>query len=115
MLVDPGTELAPLLLPSKIDTFPTSENYYRGDSEMAKRTVGPKRAVKATTKKRSVNAGKPGGTPPRGAPTTDQDPKRRLGNFTGTGEAPRKGHRTTGINGPQKKQAAAKRANKKGD
>jgi hypothetical protein len=59
---------------------------------------------------RSATARKPVRKPPRGAPTTDQDPQRRLGNFTGTGEAPRKGHRTTGINGPQKRREAAKRA-----
>lgn len=56
---------------------------------MAKRKPGPKLAVKATTKKRSVNA-----VPkkaPRGAPASDQDPKRRLGNFSTAGEPARSG------------------------
>jgi hypothetical protein len=38
----------------------------------------------------------------RGAPLNDQDPKRRLGNFEGAGEAPRRGSRTTGIGGQSK-------------
>jgi hypothetical protein len=39
---------------------------------------------------------------PVGAPFSEQDPKRRLGNFSGTGEHPRKGGRTTGIIGQTK-------------
>lgn len=38
----------------------------------------------------------------RGAPMNDQDPKRRLGNFEGAGEAPRRGSRMTGIGGQSK-------------
>ena len=34
-----------------------------------------------------------------GAPLSEQDSKRRLGNFSGTGEHPRKGGRTSGIVG----------------
>lgn len=37
-----------------------------------------------------------------GAPFTEQDPKRRLGNFSGTGEHPRQGGRTSGIVGQTK-------------
>jgi hypothetical protein len=37
--------------------------------------------------------------PPAGAPFNEQDPKRRLGNFSGAGEHPRKGGRTSGIVG----------------
>jgi hypothetical protein len=39
---------------------------------------------------------------PVGAPFSEQDPKRRLGNFSGTGEHPRKGGRTAGIVGQTK-------------
>jgi hypothetical protein len=38
-----------------------------------------------------------------GAPLNEQDPKRRLGNFSGAGEHPRKGSRTAGIIGQTKK------------
>lgn len=40
--------------------------------------------------------------PARGAPTTDQDAKRRLGNFTTAGEHARQGGRSTGIVGQTK-------------
>ena len=107
-----GVNLTTTLTTTDGPAAPPSE--LRETARPAKRTPGPKRAVKKTTRKRSVNAGKANREPPRGAPPTDQDPKRRLGNFTGAGEAPRKGHRTTGIVGPQKKREAAKRARKKG-
>jgi hypothetical protein len=78
---------------------------------MANKTnSGKAKVVKGPTA--SSKSGKAVGKPPRGAPTTDQDPKRRLGNFTGTGEAPRKGYRTSGINGPQKHRDSTKRAKK---
>jgi hypothetical protein len=94
---------------------------------MPKKSAGKTTVRKASTSKASTSKAltspsknspskKPGKAvkePPRGAPTTDQDPKRRLGNFTGAGEAPRKGYRTSGINGPQKRREAAKRAGKK--
>jgi hypothetical protein len=38
----------------------------------------------------------------RGEPTTNQDPKRRLGNFTTAGEHARQGGRSTGIVGQTK-------------
>ena len=38
-----------------------------------------------------------------GAPFSEQDPKRRLGNFSGMGEHPRQGGRTSGIVGQTKK------------
>lgn len=41
--------------------------------------------------------------PPTGAPASEQDPKRRLGNFSGAGEHPRQGGRTSGIVGQTKK------------
>jgi hypothetical protein len=37
-----------------------------------------------------------------GAPFNEQDPKRRLGNFTGAGEHSRQGSRTAGIVGQTK-------------
>jgi hypothetical protein len=39
-----------------------------------------------------------------GAPFNEQDPKRRLGDFSGAGEHPRRGGRTSGIVGQTKKQ-----------
>ena len=38
-----------------------------------------------------------------GAPFSEQDPKRRLGNFNGAGEHSRQGGRTTGIVGQTKR------------
>jgi hypothetical protein len=61
---------------------------------MAKRKPGPKRAVKATTRKRSVNA-VPKKKPPRGAPASDRDVKHGLGNFSAAGEPARTGVRKT--------------------
>ena len=54
-------------------------------------------AVKPTVKKRTLNS--TGSKPAGGAPASEQDVKRRLGNFEGAGEAPRKGGRTSGIVG----------------
>jgi len=42
--------------------------------------------VKPSLQKRSLNAGSHEKS--RGAPFSEQDPKRRLGDFTGTGEHP---------------------------
>jgi hypothetical protein len=38
-----------------------------------------------------------------GAPTNEKDVKRRLGNFSGAGEHPRQGGRTSGIVGQTKR------------
>jgi hypothetical protein len=48
--------------------------------------------VKASAKKRMVNTGK-GPNPDKGAPFNEQDPERRLGNFTTAGEHARVGGR----------------------
>jgi hypothetical protein len=79
---------------------------------MKRKPIRTKPNAKPMKPDRSDNARTTVGKPPRGAPSTDQDPQRRLGNFTGTGEAPRKGYRTSGINGPQKRREASKRAKK---
>ena len=51
---------------------------------------------------------------PEGAPFSEQDPKRRLGNFAGAGEHARQGGRTTGIVGQTKqKNKTDKTARKK--
>ena len=57
--------------------------------------------AKATTKKRSLNAGngKAGG----GAPFSNLDVKRRTGNFGSAGEHPHVGGRTSGIVGQTKR------------
>jgi hypothetical protein len=49
-----------------------------------------------------------------GAHVNEQDPKRRLGNFGGTGEHPRQGGRTSGIVGQTKQRSRTdkKRAKK---
>jgi hypothetical protein len=65
---------------------------------MAKKSMS---GAKPTVKKRTLN---PSGTGRmvRGAPATDQDTKRRLGNFNTAGEHARVGGRTTGIVGQTK-------------
>jgi len=63
-----------------------------------------KSSVKPTAKKqRSLNAAGSGNKAGGGAPFNEQDPKRRLGDFSSAGEHPRQGGRSTGIVG-QKKQ-----------
>ncbi len=52
---------------------------------------------KATSRQTSLSKN------PVGAPFNEQDPKRRLGNFTGAGEHARQGSRTAGIVGQTKK------------
>lgn len=61
---------------------------------MAKRKPGPKRAVKATTRKRSLNA-VPKKKAPRGAPASDHDAKHGMGHFSAAGEVARTGIRKT--------------------
>src|SRR5690348_16438723 len=64
-----------------------------GDLIVAKKA----KAVKKAGLNRGV--GKKPAQTPAGAPFTEQDPKRRLGNFSGAGEHPRRGGRTSGIVG----------------
>jgi hypothetical protein len=56
---------------------------------------------KSSVKRRAATSGNAPGAP--ASPFQEQDAQRRLGNFTGKGEAPRKGSRGAGIVG-QKKQ-----------
>jgi hypothetical protein len=59
-----------------------------------------KPTAKASVKKRTLNmANSP---QKKGAPFSEQDPKRRLGNFEGKGEPSRKGSRSAGIVGQTK-------------
>jgi hypothetical protein len=73
-----------------------------------KAKAGAKKAgrvgVKATVKKRSLNA-TPGSAKKGGDPFNDQDAKRRLGNFTSAGEHSRVGGRTSGIVGQTKQRS----------
>jgi hypothetical protein len=70
--------------------------------------VAKKKAATSAKKKnpakakqsRSLNAGAK--KPTRGAPFSDQDPERRLGDFTTAGEHARQGSRTSGIVGQTK-------------
>ena len=66
---------------------------------MAIREKKGKPTAKASAKKQTLNP--PGETQrkTRGAPATDLDPKRRLGNFEAAGEHSRVGGRTSGIVG----------------
>jgi hypothetical protein len=72
---------------------------------MANRKAG---TAKASVKRRSLNVGSGSGGTVGG---NEQDPQRRLGDFTGAGEHARKGARRTGIVGQTTKTF---RANKKG-
>jgi hypothetical protein len=56
---------------------------------------------KADVRKREVKL--PHAKDEAGAPFNEQDPKRRLGQFSGAGEHARKGGRTSGIVGQTKK------------
>ncbi|MGE0755566.1 MAG: hypothetical protein AB7F89_19125 [Pirellulaceae bacterium] len=57
--------------------------------------------MKSSVKRRTVNRVS-GSSSGGGAPTQEQDVKRRLGNFTGAGEHARVGGRTSGIVGQRK-------------
>jgi hypothetical protein len=69
---------------------------------MAKKVKKKAAAKSAGKKQRSLNA--PGAGRSTGEPTTNQDAKRRLGNFSGAGEHARQGGRTSGIVGQTKRQ-----------
>jgi hypothetical protein len=64
---------------------------------MATKNLRSRLAAKATGKKRTLNW--TGAPQTSGAPASEQDPKRRLGGFTGAGEHSRLGGRTSGIVG----------------
>jgi hypothetical protein len=76
-----------------------------------KKTVKGK-ATKANGKGKRRLSGAPVGS---GAALNEQDPKRRLGNFTGAGEHARQGGRTSGIVGQTKQRGRTdkKKAKKK--
>lgn len=65
-------------------------------------TKKAKSTAKSSAKKSRTLNPTGGGNPGGGAPFNEQDPKRRLGNFEGAGEHPRKGGRTSGIVGQTK-------------
>jgi hypothetical protein len=67
--------------------------------------------VKLTAKKRTANPSTTTGA--AGAPFNEQDPKRRLGNFTTAGEHSRVGGRTSQIVGQTKKKFATDKRKKK--
>jgi hypothetical protein len=77
----------------------------------AKKTATPK-TVKANVSGMRQLKKAPIGS---GAAVNEQDPKRRLGNFGGTGEHPRQGGRTSGIVGQTKQRSRTdkKRSKKK--
>ena len=53
----------------------------------------------ATKKEQSLRKASVKKAPMGGLPGHEQDPKRRLGNFSGAGEHPRVGNRSSGIGG----------------
>ena len=67
---------------------------------MAKKKTAKAKTIKAKAKgtKKQLNEAPVGS----GAAVNEQDPKRRLGNFTGAGEHARQGGRTSGIVGQTK-------------
>lgn len=75
---------------------------------MAKKKSAPKKAVSKKRGQRANSAKQEGG-----ASFYEQDPKRRLGNFTGAGEHARKGGRTAGIVGQTKQRNHTDRSGKK--
>jgi hypothetical protein len=66
---------------------------------MANKKKPPAKNVTAKRSPRKIVAKKN-----EGAPFNEQDPKRRLGGFSGAGEHPRQGGRTSGIVGQTTKQ-----------
>ena len=64
---------------------------------MATKKMKSRSPVKPSVKKRTLNW--TGAEIARGAPASEQDPKRRLGDFTGAGEHARLGGRISGIVG----------------
>ena len=69
---------------------------------MAKKRVKKQTAKKAPKAKKSRSLNAAPAKREKGAPASEQDPKRRLGNFTTAGKHARQGGRTTGIVGQQK-------------
>ena len=62
------------------------------------------RTLNRTTGKTAAAKKSPNRKKTSGAPFSEQDPKRRLGNFSTTGEHARQGGRTSGIVGQTKQQ-----------
>jgi hypothetical protein len=77
--------------------------------------VAKKKAVKKSAAKPKLKGKKPLLEAPigSGASFHEQDPKRRLGNFSGTGEHPRQGGRTSGIVGQTKQKSRTDQRSKK--
>jgi len=78
---------------------------------MATKKLKSRSAVKPTVKKRTLNW--TGAAKATGAPASEQDPKRRLGDFTGAGEHARQGGRTSGIVGQTTKRGRTDKRQKK--
>lgn len=72
----------------------------KGATENVPTALEPLGTQKKSARKRSGNGGLGNQT---GAPTQEQDPKRRLGQFKSAGEASRKGGRSKGIVGHHKR------------
>jgi hypothetical protein len=93
------------------------------ENTMAKKKAAKKKTASKTSSKakkpgrakksRSLNAPGSRVKAAAGAPTTDQDPKKRLGNFATAGEHARQGGRTTGIVGQKKSKNKTDKRGKK--
>ena len=84
-------------------TYPSiEENAVAKKKSASKKVVSKKRGKKANLAKQQG-----------GASFSEQDPKRRLGNFTGAGEHARQGSRTAGIVGQTKQRNHTDRSGKK--
>jgi hypothetical protein len=79
---------------------------------MAKKKIVGKKSQSKTTKGKKTTQDALSGKK-SGAPFNDQDPKRRLGNFSGAGEHPRQGGRTAGIVGQTKQRSRTDKRSKK--
>lgn len=87
----PGTKRAPL---SPIDKHPGGTMFREEE-----RKRGIAEPLENDEQQGPIHPQKKG---EKGAPFNEQDPKRRLGTFTGAGEHARKGSRTAGIVGQKK-------------
>jgi hypothetical protein len=78
-----------------------------------KKSAKPSASTGKKPKHKNTRQDKLAGQQP-GEPFSNQDPKRRIGNFGTAGEHPRQGGRTTGIVGQTKQRNRTDKRSKKG-
>ena len=84
---------------------------HTGDRIVSTKKLKSRSTVKSTVKRRKLNWA--GSSKASGAPASEQDPKRGLGDFTGAGEHARLGGRTSGIVGQTTKRVRTDKRQKK--